>query len=428
MSDTVKRKRRDRSPVRVHDDGRLVFWTGGKPGIGRRIFERHDTLAAALDREAELLAAFAARKGVVPKGDTLVSDLVVAFFAGMSEDTPTGTRSQLRTHCNAWVLPTIGDTPCREAGLHTYVEVLDALDHAGLAENTIKGVMSTMQTLATWGLGRGFFGVDVEPFGPERLRTAEKSRIIEAARKRTKRTVARKRAAGGDVDLTLLDGPILHATVPTWDDILEVSADLEQAEGWRMGASVRVEAATGMRQCELLGTTADRVHLEAGTIDVHWQLDRYRHWAELVLPKHGKQRTTIFWAHIEEDLERLCEEARLAQAEGTNPLGLIIPPTTGQRRWADAYGKAWERSRERISWRWKPHWTRHHFISYSLAPESVGGYELELQAVAEYVGHADPAFLQRTYEHATQDHTSRAREVTTRPPRPPAKPRKKAKR
>jgi hypothetical protein len=33
-------RRRDDDPVRVYDDGRIAYWTGGAPGVGDRKVQR----------------------------------------------------------------------------------------------------------------------------------------------------------------------------------------------------------------------------------------------------------------------------------------------------------------------------------------------------------------------------------------------------
>ena len=47
-------RRRDGDPVRTYPDGRLAYWTGGKPGQGIREWERHGTQKNAEVRAEEL--------------------------------------------------------------------------------------------------------------------------------------------------------------------------------------------------------------------------------------------------------------------------------------------------------------------------------------------------------------------------------------
>lgn len=77
MSEPKTTKRRDSDPVRVQPDGRVVYWTGGKPRAGSRRYERCIDLPTAELRAQELRARFGASLfGRAPQPGATLTDLM----------------------------------------------------------------------------------------------------------------------------------------------------------------------------------------------------------------------------------------------------------------------------------------------------------------------------------------------------------------
>jgi hypothetical protein len=72
-------RRRDSDPVRVFKDGRIAYWTGGRPGVGIRKWDRRPSSEEAQERALELrLALRAGHRGAVPRADSTLDELMQA--------------------------------------------------------------------------------------------------------------------------------------------------------------------------------------------------------------------------------------------------------------------------------------------------------------------------------------------------------------
>ena len=61
-------RRRDDDPVRVYDDGRIAYWTGGAPGEGDRKIQRCGSREAAERRTTQVRKQLLAHQPA-PKGN-----------------------------------------------------------------------------------------------------------------------------------------------------------------------------------------------------------------------------------------------------------------------------------------------------------------------------------------------------------------------
>jgi hypothetical protein len=103
-------RRRDDDPVRVHPDGRVAWWTGGKPGSGDRKMERKGTRENAEAYADELRAQL--RRGPTtsgPKGDATLAEIVQDLLDTLrAEHAPEGTVRQYKSDWNAHMADSIG--------------------------------------------------------------------------------------------------------------------------------------------------------------------------------------------------------------------------------------------------------------------------------------------------------------------------------
>jgi integrase len=197
--------------------------------------------------------------------------------------------------------------------------------------------------------------------------------------------------------------------VPTWQEVCEWSdaverrvATIAKSEdvGAQFGRAIRIYAGSGLRLAELLGLTGADVNLEQGTISVTKQLNRYVRWEidqpmPTAPPKHKRIHEALVWAKVKSDLE-----AVVAFVE--NPHAPLFAPYRNQGRFADAWSQVMKETRNETGWPWTPHFLRHHYGSYSLAPRSAGGLGMPAVEVQLSMGHADLSTTLNTYIQPTR--------------------------
>src|SRR6476646_6336429 len=89
--------RRDGDPVRVYADGRVAWWTGGRPGVGVRKTERKG--AAADTFAEELRQLLRAGEGAAPRPDATLDEMAQAALDQMRRaGTPEGTVRQYKSN------------------------------------------------------------------------------------------------------------------------------------------------------------------------------------------------------------------------------------------------------------------------------------------------------------------------------------------
>jgi hypothetical protein len=159
-------RRRDDDPVRVYDDGRILYWTGGAPGVGDRKGQRCGS------REAAELRATLVRKQLLllqsaPKANATLDDLMraaVKYWRKVGH--PTGTIQQYRSDWNTHVPPKIGAVPCREVDISHYTAIFNQLNEKQTSEQVIDAVARTLGAVVIkFGVLNGYFP-DGQPFGP----------------------------------------------------------------------------------------------------------------------------------------------------------------------------------------------------------------------------------------------------------------------
>ena len=182
-----------------------------------------------------------------------------------------------------------------------------------------------------------------------------------------------------------------------------------------------LEVATGLRLGETLGLHTSRIDLATLTIGVDRQLDPRRPWVvgqapPLMPPKHDKSRRASIWPVYAENLERLMDHA------DRRTDGWLFPPTGGQVWRTKARESEWRRATKFMDakrtaavavgvpdeelpalWTWKPHYTRHTYGSYSLAPVISGGLGWSVITVKESMGHTSESTTMEIYRHVTSE-------------------------
>ncbi len=166
-------RRRDDDPVRVYDDGRIAYWTGGAPGVGKRKLERCGSPEAAELRASDVRKLLQRRSGPAPRADATLDELMrgaVAHWRKVGH--PTGTIQQYRSVWNTHVPSKIGAVPCREVDISHYTAIFNRLNEEQASEQVIDAVARTLGAVVIkFGVLNGYFP-DGQPFGGPDLRRA----------------------------------------------------------------------------------------------------------------------------------------------------------------------------------------------------------------------------------------------------------------
>lgn len=401
MSDKAKlTRRRDADPVRVGDDGRISYWSGGAPGHGTRHQERCGTREAAELRATEVRERLLRyRSGNVPHSDATLDDLMRAARGHWEKvGHPTGTVRQYRSNWNAHIPQLVGDTACREVAVAHYAAIFNALNKKRAPQPTIDAVARTLGAVVSFGVLNGYFP-DGAPFGGPDLRRA---------------TVKQARATAQRQDLGRAETRVDLNECPTPADVDTYATAFEQEYPGYGARLVHLAFGTGLRINELLALRWDSVNLDTLVVEVAWQLDRYHPWPALARPKGSKTRTTKLWSYYQHVAASLVEDA--LNREGPDH-GWLFPRHRSGTGWAEQAGKLASAARRRCDWQWKSfHWLRHGFASWSLAPQSDGGFDINPNRVQAWLGHAKVSTTTDIYSHTPRGDDSHIRDTTSRLP------------
>jgi integrase len=373
--------------IRVSKDGRISYYPNKTVGKGspRKQIRGGKTFAEAMKRAEEIVAE-------VEIGASLKIDLEATWatlFAQWERHhvnvIEEGTYRVRMSAINRRLLAAIGDVRLIDTDRSTLVAVIDAAVASGNGSASLESEVQTLTSIAKWAEERLWLREDA--FGPlSKVRAAIKRGRSLATKNKSPET------------LRLRD-------VPTWDDVLALANSFhdvileetgERTFAKQYAAAVRVNAGSGLRQCELLALTKADVSLSEGTISVNKQLDRYVPWIEGTPmatrpPKYKVSRQVRVWSSIKKDLKFLVDHA------GND--GVLIPRLSNATLWADAWANRLDKAREAVNWSWTQHYLRHHYGSYTTASRDDGGLGQSYPAVQSWMGHKHLETTMRTYIH-----------------------------
>lgn len=395
-----KTKRRDGDPVLVYKDGRLWYWTGGRPGEGKRVPERcGGSYEAAVERAAELRVRLARANGLgAHAAGTLDEAMQDMLHAMRAAGDPEGSIRQYKSNWNKWVPAKIGTTRCLDVDIKQWSAIFDNANAAGASASTVRNVARTLGVVTEWTVDRGYFASS-EPFGDPRRR----KKIVKRARKRARIVKAEAKSR------------YLLKTCPALSDIEKYAAAFEEVYpgyGYRL---VLLAFATGLRINELLALRHDSIDLATGDVHVDHQLDRYQAWPARRLPKGGKTRVAFLWTCYEDVASSLIKDS-LALAEDDEHHGWLFPRHRSVKGWADQAGKLAGEAKKACDWDWTFHWLRHAYATYSMASTTSGGFALDPVSVQGWLGHERLSTTHDMYVERQRDDVELARTRTTAPP------------
>jgi len=419
--------------------------------LWRKSFATREEAEPVADALRKDLYALRAKTGAgLPKPAHLLSMAIEAFIEALeAAPEPRGTRNKHRSNARVYLLApefsslSVSDLPSAAMQIVRSVEGArlerprNGKRQGDLKDDvTISSARNTLRHFGAWLVSEGY--LEHSPFDV----IAEQAQASRLVKRQTKRERAEERALravpevdDGDADrgLGLEDVPDLADVSALRDAVIRREtvgnpARRHKGRGSKGGLrplteqqvrpsadSVTLRAAAGLRTCECLGVHTSRVKLDQGLIVVDRQLDRYRPWIPgepppLVPPKHNHAREARVWSMFMPTLEEWC---RLADQE-TN--GWLVVPTRGQKWPVDAHEKMVERAVALLAWeyqeattqgdsplpplwKWKSHYLRHVYGSWSLASRDHGGLGWSITLVQESMGHVSERTTREIYRH-----------------------------
>ena len=373
--------------IRVSQDGRISYYPNKVVGDGspRRQLRGGKTFAEAMKRAEEIVAEVEIGAKLKIDIDATWTTLFAQWERHHVNKVEEGTYRARMSAINRRLLAAIGDVRLIDTDRSTLTTVIDAAVASGNGASSLESEVQTLTSIAKWAEERLWLPEEV--FGsPSKMRDAIKRGRSLAASNNTPEEIG------------LQD-------VPTWQEVLNLANSFhdvilnetgDRILAKQFAAAIRVNAGSGLRQCELLALTSSDVSLTEGTIKVNKQFDRYTPW-EIGMsmttrpPKYEMTRRVRAWSKVQKDLKFLVDRA------GED--GLLIPRIGIASLWADAWAKRLDKARESVNWRWTQHYLRHHYGSYSTASRDDGGLGQSYSAVQTWMGHKQLETTMRTYIH-----------------------------
>jgi hypothetical protein len=384
-------------PARVDKDNRVAFYPSGLAGVGPRRYYRAGSAVEAASF-ADAIINLGRGGGPLETHHTEPAFMAMqAFIAHLrNSGGPRGTWGQYRSNWNCWMPKEVALARCCDLGELHWASVFAAAVENGASVGTLTAIARTLGALMTFGMRHGYF--QQEPFGPARMRRE----VVRAAKRAA---ISRDGDNAGGITIDLCPDP------SEIDEYAEAFEALYPGYGRRL---VLLAFHCGARIMELAALRADNIDLDELKVAIRAQLDRDRSWPATRLPKNHKPREADLWSFGEDNARSLIADA---QTRPGPHAGWLFPPLPGITNWADKLSHLATEAARACSWKdtWTFHWTRHSYATYSLAPESLGGYNLETKRVQDSLGHADSATTQRIYVQKLPCDAEHFRTLTSRP-------------
>ncbi len=311
------------------------------------------------------------------------------------------------------------------------------------ALNTQSRAESSLRTFGRWLIDQGYAIEDPFGFMDEDIATKAAARRARIRVRAYEKLASETYSGDGDDErgIGLKDVPSLSVVSQLRDAIYAVETLgieglrahhrlLSPEAASQTSQQPMFQVATGMRLGETLVVHTSRIDLDDMTIGVDRQIDVYRPWypgdaPPMVPPKNDRPRRVNVWPFFEPVLRQLVEYA------DEHSGGWLFPAPSRQLWRTKARESEWKRAihymgtlRQRALdsgvapddapavWIWRPHYTRHTYGSYSLAPVQSGGLGWSTKAVQMSMGHADERTTLAIYRHVTNEEFRHVRTAT----------------
>jgi integrase len=396
---TRLKHRSDSDPVRVYPDGRIWYWTGGRPGAGSRRCIRAGSSENAQVVAAKLRTKLARTNGAASQSILMTLDESFQTMLAWMRTTgrPAGTISQYKSNWNVWVPPEVGSVRCIDIEPRHWAAIFDHAMKEKASKTTIKAIARTLNAFLTFAEERGHF-VNEEPFGQPRARRRIVARATRSAPEPKRRTTP-----------GLRQSPTGQA-VETFANAFE---KVYPGFGYRL---VLLAFGTGLRFNELLALRHDSFNFDTGHVLVTAQLDRRAPWPATKPPKHGRTRTAEMWRPVDHIAQSLVKDS-LDRHESDPHHGWLFPRHRSRTAWADRAGRLSAQAVAACEWEWTFHWLRHAYATYCLASPEAGGFGSALRDVSSWLGHSKPSTTMDMYVEKQAGVVSRARAESAQLPK-----------
>ncbi|MCO8127774.1 site-specific integrase [Acidimicrobiia bacterium EGI L10123] len=375
--------RSQRDPYGVSINARHEVWFR-KPDGKRAVVRcktRSEAERVAGDKRAEAAALAASSQAGAELGHQTIRDVTEAWLDSL--DGPEGTLRQYRSEADTLLVAYLARMPCYKATPQVWRE-WTAKVTTNHGPRRLDAAQRLLNNVTSFGQENGYWPADTDPWGTASARRP----TLKRARKQAPKNGAYRRLC------------------PRLADVEMLAEACAAREGVWLERFVWAQAGTGCRHAELLGARWDQVDLDAETIWIPHQANRYQPWPALAPVKGAseipdKARTA--------PLLTCAVTALREQHAVTGDQQWVFPPTSEQRRWVDASSKATERARDGLGqWdpqtgAWTGHWLRHWYAVTMLDPLDAGGEAAPLPDVSAWLGHERLSTTQDYYVNTRED-------------------------
>lgn len=294
-------------------------------------------------------------------------------------------RDEQTRYCTLYVLPVIGDVPCRKLSRLDFQQILDRAPTTSVAQH----LRRCLSGLVGAGLEEGHLLV----------------------RQDVLRGVCWYRP---DAPAKPVDQAVTHDEIPTTTAVHALArAAGEQCDEWWRELQLLLVAYSGMRWGEHVALRAEQIDVDRRRIRIDRQVVEVRSGLKESLPKGRRRRTTMFPARTPGgvDLSELVER-RLGELASDD---LVFPAQHGGWARRSNYGRGiwspaataagWPRADR--GWTWTFHSLRHVFATWALHDARI-----PVEDLSRLLGHSSSRVTQDIYIHVRDDMFDRFYDAT----------------
>jgi integrase len=232
--------------------------------------------------------------------------------------------------------------------------------------------------------------------------------VLARCLRRAQQSGITSRNAAGLADLPR-SGKVRKSRAMTGDQVAAL-LDLDLTPWWR--AWIITAVATGLRPGELNGLRWEDIDTEAGIITVRQSLKRTTgRMAAAELKTDASRRSLAMPAMVAAVLERLrrAQAAERLKAASWEDHGLVFAGPAGRPRWPQDIRRGFGRLCDRAGiGEWQLRESRHTFVS------SLSDAGVDIERIADAVGHVNSTITKRVYRHSLADVVSETATVMDR--------------
>lgn len=291
-------------------------------------------------------------------------------------------RDEQTRYCNLYVLPVIGDVPCRELTRDDLQVILDKAPTKSVA----KHIKSCLTGIVNAGLEEGHL------LGRQDLLRGVRWHALD----------------DDDSGEEPLDHAVTEAEIPNVELVHALAERTAERTGvWWRELQILLVAYSGVRWGEHVALGPEQIDLERRRINVNRQVVDSRSALVPGLPKGRRRRITMFPAVTPAgvDLAAMVER-RLAEVEVEVGELLFPAPRSGWQRRSNYSRNIWDRAandigwprREDGRWLWTFHSLRHVFATWALHEARI-----PIEDLSRLMGHSSTRVTQDIYIHVRDD-------------------------